>query len=92
MVCKLTLSVARGQYEPVAALPSAVAAGKTTAAKVATAFTRLMRARIRLGMLGQHSTRPSPRAFAKRLNDTVRCRPPDARDLQQPVFLRAAAE
>ena len=51
-VCKLTLSVARGQYEPVAALPSAVAAGKTTAAKVATAFTRLMRARIRLGMLG----------------------------------------
>ena len=71
MVCKLTLSVARGQYEPVAALPSAVAAGKTTAAKVATAFTRLMRARIRLGMLGrQHSTRPSPRAFAKRLNDT----------------------
>jgi len=49
---KLTLSVARGQYEPVAALPSAVAAGKTTAAKVATAFTRLMRARIRLGMLG----------------------------------------
>ena len=91
MVCKLTLSVARGQYEPVAALPSAVAAGKTTAAKVATAFTRLMRARIRLGMLGT-SIALAPRAFAKRLNDTVGCRPPDARDLQQPVILGAAAE
>lgn len=40
-----------GTYEPVDALPSAVAAGKTTAEAVATAFTRLMRARIRLGML-----------------------------------------
>jgi hypothetical protein len=39
-----------GTYEPVDSLPAAVAAGKTTAAKVATAFTRLMRARIRLGM------------------------------------------
>ena len=73
---KLTLSVAWGrQYEPVAALPSAVAAGKTTAAKVATAFTRLMRARIRLGMLGQHSPPlPSPPplcSFTKRLNDMV---------------------
>ena len=40
-----------GTYEPVDSLPDAVAAGKTTAEKVAVAFTRLMRSRIRLGML-----------------------------------------
>lgn len=40
-----------GNYPPVDAIPSAVAAGKTTAAAVANSFGNLMRIRIRLGML-----------------------------------------
>ena len=74
-----------GTYEPVDSLPAAVAAGKTTAEKVAVAFTRLMRARIRLGML-------DPPSYVRYNNASYHARMQNENTAKLDLALRAGKE
>ena len=74
-----------GTYEPVDAIPAAVAAGRTTSRAVSTAFRRLFRARMRLGML-------DPPSLVEYNNATFSARAQNEDEQKLALATRAAVE